>query len=351
MMRAIRFRKSPMTPFCHRHPIAAYLISASVALLCGLAAPDAPAQVLKEPALDALYSAERFTELDQIALARLAQRADDAQAVLATALVALSGDDSARRAAAISRAEACVQRAPNAAGCHYALGTVLGVQAMSQGLMKMAGSVGQVKESLLKALELEPGWYPARSAVVEFYLQAPGLIGGSSTKALEVARAAPKPEQARALEARIQLQDDRFDDTLRLLADLKPGSDSALNEDIDAWRIAAAFGLLRKGQPDKARPVFERVQKDRPDSAFAPYGLARMQADAGAHTEAVKLLEQCARLRGAAQLPLDYRLGLSQQALGQNDAARASFKRYVAAGKGESKSIDDAKKRLGQLGA
>ncbi len=340
-----------MTPFCHRHPVTVYLISVGVALLCGLAAPEVPAQVLKEPALDALYSAERFTELDQIAQARLAQRPDDAQAVLATALVALSADDSARRAAAIARAETCVQRAPNAAGCHYALGTVLGVQAMSQGLLKMAGSVGTVKASLLKALELEPAWYPARSAAVEFYLAAPGLIGGSSSKAAEVARAAPRPEQVRALEARIRLQDEQFDEALKLLADLKPGNDSALAEDTDAWRVAAAFGLLRQGQPDKARPVFERLQKDRPDSAYPPYGLARLQADAGAHAEAVKLLEQCARLRGAAQLPLDYRLGLSQQALGQNDAARASFKRYVAAGKGESKSIDDAKKRLGQLGA
>ena len=340
-----------MTPFFQHHPVAAYLISASVAVLCGLAAPEAPAQVLKEPALDALYGAERFTELDQIAQARLTQRPDDAQAVLATALVALSADDSARRAAAISRAEACLQRAPNAAGCHYALGTVLGVQAMSQGLLKMAGSVGPVKASLLKALELEPAWYPARSAVVEFYLVAPGLIGGSGAKAQETARAAPRPEQARALEARIRLQDEQFEDALKLLAEVRPGSDSALAEDADAWRIAAAFGLLRQGQPDKARPVFERLQKDRPDSAYAPYGLARLQADAGAHAEAVKLLEQCTRLRGAAQLPLDYRLGLSQQALGQVDAARASFKRYVAAGKGEPKSLDDAKKRLGQLGA
>jgi len=341
-----------MTPLdrLHRHPVAAYLISLAAALLCGLAAPDASAQVLKEPALDALYAAERFEELDRIAQTRLAQRADDAQAVLAAALVALSADDSARRAAAISRAEACVQRAPAAAGCHYALGTMMGVQAVSQGLLKMAGCVGPVKTALLKALELEPAWYPARSAVVEFYLVAPGLLGGSSAKAAETARAAPRPEQARALDARIRLQDEKFEDALKLLADVRPGNDSALSEDTDAWRIAAAFGLLRNGEADKARAAFERSQQDRPGNAYAPYGLARIQADAGAHAEALKLLERCASLRGAAQLPLDYRLGLSQQALGQTDAARASFKRFVAAGKGESKSIDDAKKRLAQLG-
>ena len=339
-----------MTSHFPRRPVAVSLVSVSVALLGVFAAPGAPAQVLAEPALDALYTAERFDELDRIAQARLAQRADDAQAVLAAALVALSADDSTRRAAAIARAEACLQRAPSAAGCHYALGTVLGVQAVSQGLLKMAGSVGEVKASLMTALELEPTWYPARSAVVEFYLVAPGLLGGSEAKAAETARAAARPEQARALDARIRLQNEKFEDALKLLADVRPGGDSALAEDVGAWRIAAAFGLLRNGEVDKARAAFERSRLDRPGSAYAPYGLARIQADAGAHAEALKLLEQSAHLRGAAQLPLDYRLGLSQQALGQTDAARASFKRFVAAGKGESKSIDDAKKRLGQLG-
>ena len=93
-----------MTPFCHRHPVAVYLISLVAALLCALAAPEASAQVLKEPALDALYTAERFDELDRLAQARLAQRADDAQAVLAAALVALSADDSARRSLCPARA-------------------------------------------------------------------------------------------------------------------------------------------------------------------------------------------------------------------------------------------------------
>ena len=85
---------------------------------------------------------------------------------------------------------------------------------MTQGMVKMASSVGTVKAALIESLRLAPQWYPARSAVVEFYLQAPGLIGGSTAKAIEAARTAAKPEQARALEARVALEDERFDAAL-----------------------------------------------------------------------------------------------------------------------------------------
>lgn len=73
---------------------------------------------------------------------------------------------------------------------------------MCRDMVQMASSVGTVKTSLQESQRLAPTWYPARSAMVEFYLRAPGLIGGSTAKATEAARAAAKLEQAHALEAR-----------------------------------------------------------------------------------------------------------------------------------------------------
>jgi hypothetical protein len=157
----------------------------------------AQAQMFKDPQLEGLYRADKLAEVEKLGLQRLASQTDDAQAVLALAVGALRSNDAGRRKTAIGHAEGCVQKQPRAAPCHYALGVVLGVQAMSEGMLKMAGSVGRVRESLVEALTLEPGWFPARSAVVEFYLVAPGIIGGSASKAQETARAAARPEQAR----------------------------------------------------------------------------------------------------------------------------------------------------------
>ncbi|MFN5157411.1 MAG: hypothetical protein ACK5IH_14345, partial [Betaproteobacteria bacterium] len=56
------------------------------------------------------------------------------------------------------------------------------------------------------------------------------------------------------------------------------------------------------------------------------------------------------RLRGASQWPIDYRLGIAQQQLGQREAARASLQRFVDAGRGQKASLEDARKRLTELG-
>ena len=70
-------------------------------------------------------------------------------------------------------------------------------------MVKMARSVGTVKEALTAAHDIDPTWYPARSALMEFHTMAPGLMGGSSSKAAELARTAPRPEQVSAMQARL----------------------------------------------------------------------------------------------------------------------------------------------------
>lgn len=319
------------------------------ASLC-LAAPDARAQMFKDMALESLHVAGKSAELQRLATQRLAAQADDVQAVLALAVTALASSDAGARQTALARAEACVQRLPQAAACHFALGTVLGVQAMSDGMLKAARSAGTVKTALQQAQSLEPGWYPARSALVEFYLVAPGMMGGSTSKATELAVGAPVPEQARALQARVALQDGKAETALATLTSLLTVSDSELADDVRQWGAQAAFNLVNNGQAPKAAAYFERLSRERPGHAQGPYGLARVRTEAGALDEAIRLFELSATLKGADSLPIDYRKGIALQSAGRNDAARAAFKSYLAAGKGQKSSMDEARKRLEQLG-
>lgn len=318
----------------------------AAALALALGAP-AQAQMFRDGALDALYAAGRFDELERAGRQR---PADDAQGLLARAMAALQSNDAKRRQAVIDQAEACVQREPKAAACHYALGALLGVHAATEGMLKLASSIGRVKDALHEALALEPKWYAARGAVVEYYALVPGMLGGSTAKALEIARAAPRPEETRALEARLALQDGKLEAALDALVALQPLADSALAADVDGWARAAAFGLLNKGQHARARSHFERVMRQRPEAAYAPYGLGRVLAETGAPADALTHYEAAAKLKGAAELPIDYRAGIAHQALGSADAARAALRRFVAAGKGSKANLDDARKRLAQLG-
>ena len=316
----------------------------------------ASAQMFKDKSLDALYAAGRFAELDKVVAPRLAASASasapDPEAVLARALSAVHDGDAGRRKAAIGLAEACVQRDTKAAACHYAHGLTLGLQSISEGMLKVVANVGRIRSSLTEALALEPAWFAARSAAVEFYLNAPGLAGGSVGKAGELARYAPKPEQQQALQARLLLHEDKPEAALKILNELHANhgsGDSALAADLRNWTVSAGAQLINNGQVDLARRVFERLQREQPLDAIAPYFLARGESETGQHEQALKLLAAAAALPGADRLPIDYRIGMAQQALGNKDAARAALNRYVNAGKGSKKSIEDAKKRLEQL--
>ena len=327
------------------------LLSALGLLAAACTTPVVHAQMLKDPALQALYAAEKNDALQRLAQQRVTTQPDDAQAVLALALAALARDDAPARQALLQRAETCIDKQPKAAPCHYALGVVLGVQALSEGMFKAARSAGTVRDALATAQTLEPAWYPARSALLEFYLLAPTMLGGSTSKAAEVAKAAPLPEQVRALEARIAMTERKFDTALQLLATLPGHLEPALAADAQAWAVQCGLGMVNQGQAAKALPAMERLVREQPGRAGPVYALARVRGELGAPEEALKLYDQSAPLKGAADWPIAYRQGLLQQQLGQLDAAKASFARFVSAGKGQKASLDDARKRLEQLGA
>jgi tetratricopeptide (TPR) repeat protein len=314
------------------------------------AALPAAAQTFKDPGLEALYATDRTDELRRVAAQRVAAQADDAQAVLALALTALDGDDADARRHAIARAEACTGRQARAAPCQYALGVVLGIQAMTEGLFKAARSAGTVRDALAAAHQLEPAWWPARSALMEFYLMAPGMMGGSSSKAAELGRSAPSPEQARVIEARIAMNDRRFDAALHTLMALPAALEPSLAADVRGWGTQAALGLVNEGRAALAQPWFERLMRERPGRSDGAYGLARVRAEAGDHATAVRLYEQAQGLKGAQAWPIGYRLGQSLQQLGRLDDARAAYRRFLATGKGPKRALEDAQQRLEQLG-
>jgi tetratricopeptide (TPR) repeat protein len=152
------------------------------------------------------------------------------------------------------------------------------------------------------------------------------------------------------LQARVALQEKQYDVVLQSLAAVQAPADSALADSVNGWTLAAAFGLLNTGQAARAQTVFERLARERPGDARPVFGLARVQSETGAHDAALNLLAQAGKLAGASELPIDYRAGIAHQALGQADAARGALQRFVSSGKGNKGNLDDARKRLEQLG-
>jgi tetratricopeptide (TPR) repeat protein len=321
-----------------------------------LATPSAQAQMFRDSDLTAIYHAAEVTprardaSLAKRALERLASNAGDTQALLALAVSRLNEQDAAKREAAVEQLAACAASQPTAADCHYGHAALLGSHALQIGILKAVSSAGKIRDGFARAVELAPQWYAPRSGLVQFYLQAPGFAGGSVNKARETARAAPRPEQARVLDATIALYEKNIDAAQKALEPHRDVGDTVLNDDARDALIGIGISLVGDGKAERARPVFERLSRDRPGDAMGAFGLGFTASALGQHTDAVKHFEHSAKLKGAEDLPVDYRLGLSLMAAGQREAARTALQRFVQTkGPWSPKNVDDAKKKLQEL--
>ncbi len=77
------------------------------------------------------------------------------------------------------------QLKPTEADYFYKYGGCLGMRALEVNKIKAFGMVDDMKFSFEKAIDLNPKHLPARWALIELYLQLPGILGGSESKALK----------------------------------------------------------------------------------------------------------------------------------------------------------------------
>nr|WP_321224980.1 hypothetical protein [uncultured Psychroserpens sp.] len=88
---------------------------------------------------------------------------------------------------AIVQYKKLVEGKPNEANFHYKYGGALGMKALSVSKIKALGIIGDVKDAFLRAAELDPMHIDTRWALVELYMQLPGIVGGSKSKSFKYA--------------------------------------------------------------------------------------------------------------------------------------------------------------------
>ena len=76
------------------------------------------------------------------------------------------------------------------------LGRAYGEKADRVNFMKAAGLAGKVRDSFERAVQFDPASVDARTDLAEFYLEAPGVVGGGKDKALAQADALMKLKPA-----------------------------------------------------------------------------------------------------------------------------------------------------------
>jgi tetratricopeptide (TPR) repeat protein len=156
-------------------------LRASSFLLAGLAALSA-AETLSTA--EALIEAGHWKRARAIVEPRVRQDPNDAQAAyLLSEIKQAFGDlDGATKLA-----EKAVQLDGKNARCHYQLGELYGQAAEKAGIFRQLGLAHKFRSETEAAIALDPNYVDAREAMMEFYLQAPGIAGGDKKKAAVIA--------------------------------------------------------------------------------------------------------------------------------------------------------------------
>jgi tetratricopeptide (TPR) repeat protein len=120
--------------------------------------------------------------------------ADPADALIAQGEAALHAGNTGK---AIDFFKEAVAKSPKNAVAHYHLGDAYGDAALKGGLFSQMSLANKCKDEFLAAVALNPDYYEARLGLVEWYLQVPGIAGGSEEKAAEQAAEIKKRDSLR----------------------------------------------------------------------------------------------------------------------------------------------------------
>ena len=149
------------------------------------------------------------------------------------------------------------QLKPLEANYYYKYGGVLGMKAKESNKFKALGLISEVKSSFEKAISLNPKHIEARLALVELYLQLPGIVGGSEKKALLYANEIAQISAVDGYLSKGHIAEyfGRFKD-----AEVQYKKAVEISKSKNAYRILANLYKNKMGQPEKAKSILEEIK-------------------------------------------------------------------------------------------
>lgn len=238
--------------------------------------------------------------------------------------------------------------APSRSDVQVELGRAYGQAALRANILRQAGLAGKTRTAWEKAVALDANNLEARDLLIQYYLNAPGFLGGGVDKARAQAAEIKKRDAARGhlAFATIALSQK---DPATAERELKAGVQAAPANP----RLRLLLGSLYQEQQkwDAAFETLEALLKADPDNWDALYQVGRAGALSGKRLDRA---EECLKRYfghkpGPEQAPLanaHFRLGQVYEKKGNKAQARAEYQTALKL----DPSLKDAKEALAKLG-
>lgn len=228
---------------------------------------------------------------------------------------------------AISAGEKATALGPKNAQAFYWLGNAYGNRIGEVGMLSKMTMAPKLRDAFEQAVKLDPALIDARNSLIEFYLQAPGAIGGGVDKARAQATAIGKYDRAKGLlaQARIAMHEKKPAEALKAYE-----SAYALKPNDVQLRLSLILGYQEAKRWKDAYAMARQWTVDEPKKAKPWYQIGRLAAESGQF-----LAEGEAALRTYLKLGREtgdpepkharYRLGQVLAKAGRKDEARAEL--------------------------
>jgi Flp pilus assembly protein TadD len=170
---------------------------------------------------------------------------------------------------------------------HHWLGRAYGRRAETGNPFTALGYASKARQNFEKAVELDPKNSEAVNDLFEFYLEAPGFIGGGIEKATKVADQIAEMNEAEANYARARIEEKhknyhRAEQHLRRAMELAPRQVGRV--------IDLAKFLAKQGRFEESERTFVAAEKLAPDAPKVMYARAATYIETGRNIETARVL-------------------------------------------------------------
>ena len=207
------------------------------------------------------------------------------------------------------------------------LGRAYGREAQQANVLRQPGLAKKTKGAWERAIDLDPDNLDARSDLIQYYTQAPGFLGGSTSKAIEQAEEIRKRNALRGY-----LELGGLYEREKKLADAEKAYVAASKEKSDRHVGEYRLGLFYQntGAFDKAFDLFEAMIAENPSEYGALFQIGKTGAMSGQRlprsTEALEAYLQTTPGRNDPSLAAaHWRLGMVYEKRQDRQRAKAEY--------------------------